>query len=172
MNTGPLDVVQSKVCTGCFLRKEASQFTREKRRRSGLGSLCKLCQHEVDAKKRAAHPEQYRVYERRNRAKEKSQERARHRYVNGGKFRLLEKQLIKRYGIDFHDWALMFESQWGRCGICCNRLKFDHSTHVDHDHTTGRVRGLLCHHCNVLIGHIRGSPARIFKQLTTYLGDS
>lgn len=98
-----------------------------------------------------------------------TKERDREKYLNGGKFLLLEKQLIRFYGIDFHDWANMFEAQKGICPLCRNALLFNHSTHVDHDHATGRVRGLLCHHCNLLLGHIRGDRASTLARALAYL---
>ena len=49
------------------------------------------------------------------------------------------------------------EAQWERqdrcCGICLRVLHL-HETHIDHDHVTGRTRGLLCQHCNQVEGHI------------------
>jgi hypothetical protein len=94
---------------------------------------------------------------------------ARRKYVNGGKYRLLEQQFRTRYGIDFHDWALMYERQRGVCPICTARLTFDAHTHVDHCHATGKVRGLLCHHCNLLLGHIRGDKEDTVERALIYL---
>ena len=54
--------------------------------------------------------------------------------------------LKRNYGMTVSDYATLFEAQKGRCAICqepkTKRL------HVDHDHATGEVRGLLCFRCN------------------------
>jgi len=42
----------------------------------------------------------------------------------------------------------MYEAQQGHCAGCNDKLIFDRTTHVDHCHTSGRVRGLLCESCN------------------------
>lgn len=60
-----------------------------------------------------------------------------------------ERTLKRRYGIDSATYLDMVDRQEGKCGICggsprAHRQVFD----VDHDHTTGRVRGLLCDRCN------------------------
>lgn len=39
---------------------------------------------------------------------------------------------------------------------------------IDHDHSTLKIRGVLCHHCNVAIGHMRDSPDRL-RQAANYL---
>ncbi|WP_406418459.1 endonuclease VII domain-containing protein [Streptomyces sp. NBC_01614] len=49
----------------------------------------------------------------------------------------------------------MLERQGGACAICRGRNKSGHQLHVDHDHTTGRVRALLCQQCNAMLGHAR-----------------
>lgn len=51
----------------------------------------------------------------------------------------------------------MLQSQEGRCDICGTSRNSDRF-HVDHDHATGRVRALLCLHCNALLGHAKDDP--------------
>jgi DNA mismatch repair ATPase MutS len=47
----------------------------------------------------------------------------------------------------------MFLEQRGKCKICNKPLHYDkRSTHIDHCHTSGKVRGLLCHLCNPMLG--------------------
>lgn len=53
----------------------------------------------------------------------------------------------------------MFQAQSGRCAICHDQ--FEKRPHVDHCHTTGTVRGLLCHLCNVGLGAFRDNTKRL-----------
>ena len=79
---------------------------------------------------------------------------------------------LKRYDITPEQWDAMFARQGGRCAICstaapggvANRL------HVDHDHDTGEVRGLLCHSCNKGIGHLGDDAERVYAA-AIYLRD-
>ncbi len=50
-------------------------------------------------------------------------------------------------GVTDDQYHQMLERQDGHCALCPNRPK-TRRLHVDHDHKTGRVRGLLCHQCN------------------------
>lgn len=77
-----------------------------------------------------------------------------------------------RLGISFDE---MFEQQHGLCAICKTQLmKTGNSAHrirvaaIDHDHTTGHVRGLLCGHCNQGLGRFRDSP-EILRAAIDYL---
>jgi hypothetical protein len=79
-----------------------------------------------------------------------------------------ETQLWSCYGIDFEDWARLYEKQKHRCAGCGRQLDFSFLTHVDHNHTTGKVRGLLCKGCNNAIGETRDNP-RILRALADYL---
>lgn len=58
--------------------------------------------------------------------------------------------LMRKYNLSVEDWARLYEAQKGHCALCDendpNKLE------VDHDHTTGTVRGLLCGRDNVGIG--------------------
>ena len=63
--------------------------------------------------------------------------------------------LKRRYGIIVAAWDQMIVSQSGRCDCCgLDFLTADKKggPHVDHDHVTGKVRALVCQHCNVAIG--------------------
>lgn len=57
-----------------------------------------------------------------------------------------------RYGLSKDDYRSLFNDQRGRCAICTEEIE-PRKLHVDHDHKTGRVRGLLCAQCNHVLGN-------------------
>ena len=67
---------------------------------------------------------------------------------------------IKRlYGITLETYNLMCEMQSGKCAICKSEPRTKRrKLYIDHDHKTGKVRGLLCHHCNLGLGGFRDDP--------------
>lgn len=82
-------------------------------------------------------------------------------------------QRAKRYGISEEEYQALFNQQEGRCFICNQQetrrrgsTVFELS--VDHCHETGRVRGLLCHNCNVGLGQFKDDP-RLLEEAITYL---
>ena len=72
---------------------------------------------------------------------------------------------LRAYGITLADYERMFAEQGGVCGICKKfRVSKSHPRlNVDHDHKTGRVRGLLCWMCNRGIGLLGDSRERILS---------
>lgn len=73
---------------------------------------------------------------------------------------------LKNYGITLDDAWNMLLAQDCLCLICGNSLtafgqKNDRSPHVDHDHATGKVRGILCFTCNVGMGMFKDDVARL-----------
>jgi len=73
-------------------------------------------------------------------------------------------RLIAAYGITFNEYRQLFGRQGRKCAICgalgknptlADDQKLDMV--VDHCHVTGRVRGLLCNHCNTALGFFRDS---------------
>lgn len=66
--------------------------------------------------------------------------------------------LMSKYNLTFEQVETMIEAQAGLCGICCEPMKPGRDTNVDHDHATGRVRGLLCRVCNTRLGRIEADP--------------
>jgi len=73
-----------------------------------------------------------------------------------------------RYGLTRADFEGMLGRQHGRCLGCNSALTPGKGTHVDHDHATGKVRGLLCPNCNFTVGHAKESRATMY-QLAAYL---
>jgi hypothetical protein len=61
-----------------------------------------------------------------------------------------------KYGISTEQFNQLRMAQDNKCAIC--QRSFIEEPHVDHDHTTGKVRGLLCHHCNTMLGLSGDNP--------------
>lgn len=79
-----------------------------------------------------------------------------------------ERYIRATYGIDLAEYERLMHVQEGRCAICRNRPVSERLA-VDHDHATGRVRGLLCSRCNhSLLGAAHDSLA-ILKNAVRYL---
>jgi len=78
-----------------------------------------------------------------------------------------EKSRLRKYGMTTDQYKAMLADQGGTCRICTQTLR-ESSTHIDHDHATGRVRGLLCQKCNVGLGHFRDNP-EILRCAAIYL---
>lgn len=77
--------------------------------------------------------------------------------------------LFYEYGIRESDYNAMFTEQGGRC-LGCGKHQSDlsHPLHVDHDHKTGKVRGLLCKKCNSTLGNADDNVG-ILENLINYL---
>lgn len=90
--------------------------------------------------------------------------------------------LRRTYGISLGDYIELRERQGGVCAICRQvptkvvgppRTRQAHHPElvVDHDHATGRVRGLLCNNCNISLAHARDDAA-ILSAMIEYLSSA
>ena len=72
---------------------------------------------------------------------------------------------IKRnYGLEPEEYTALGDAQSWRCGICDTPFGLNpRDTHVDHDHDTGAVRGLLCLNCNTGLGLLGDSTEGLAK---------
>jgi hypothetical protein len=78
-----------------------------------------------------------------------------------------ERIRTKKYGTTIEVIENMLQDQNGGCAIC--GVKFDHvALSVDHNHNAGKLRGLLCHQCNLAIGNAGDSPDRL-RAMADYL---
>jgi len=76
-----------------------------------------------------------------------------------------------RYGLSYEDWLEMWESQDGKCAICGKIFITPSDAHIDHDHKTDELRGLLCKKCNFGISFFDDDPeplAKAIKYLKKY----
>lgn len=87
------------------------------------------------------------------------QYRERHRQPGSRKFYMREYL----YGISEDEFTALLEAQGGTCAICGSDEwpGKDNAPHVDHDHKTGVVRGILCSNCNHGLGKFKDDPKRL-----------
>lgn len=132
---------ERKQCARCGEEREASAFWKSKRASDGLQSYCKQCSM---------------AYEK-------------DRYPGLVKPGFRARHLRKTYGITEGEYAAMLVEQGCRCLICGQHADeaapdgrpSDKAFRVDHDHETGRVRGLLCNTCNRVLGLFKDDPDRL-----------
>lgn len=79
-----------------------------------------------------------------------------------------KRQNLKKYGLTPEGKTGLCEKQNNKCKICLNNFLNSRDTHVDHDHTTGVIRGILCSSCNLLLGHAKDNKD-ILKSAIKYL---
>jgi len=133
--------MDNKVCSKCKKLKKHSEFKKDNRVKSGLQAACYDCAYSLRKKN-------YEVY----RKTEKTRE-------------------LKKYGLSYEEYQEMLKKQDYKCAIeSCSRKDgdFKRVLHVDHCHKTGKVRQLLCSHCNTVLGKVN-EDLILLQDLTLYL---
>ncbi len=133
-----------KRCSRCEHEKVGSEFWKNASAKDGLQAHCKTCQVEHMREWRAKNIPHLRAYDKQ-------------RYKDFPHIRRCKKNsgLKKRYGITMDEKDALLVGQNGRCGICQNEFRVEKEIHVDHCHSTGVVRGLLCNSCNNGLGRFK-----------------
>lgn len=143
-----------KTCRTCRIAKSPDDFS-WKVRSSGLRQAhCRECMRVAGRRYHAAHPEVNRRWKIANKSKMQDFQRSR--------------DLRSKYGISVQQYQSMLDAQFGLCAICgsaSSRSIRSPNLHVDHNHETGAVRGLLCHPCNLGIGYLSDSAETIKRAL-------
>ncbi len=141
--------------------------------------------HRLTPEQKARHRENCRAYRKRNPGKDREtylrfraahpewrkEDYKRHRAAN------LARARMNKYGLTPDALAALLAGQNGVCAICrtvLNSTSKPTTPHVDHDHKTGAIRGLLCSHCNTGIGALRDDAANVmaaYRYLTGRHGD-
>lgn len=80
----------------------------------------------------------------------------------------IKEKNLKKYGLSLIDYQKLLKEQGRRCALCFRQPGiFKYDLGVDHDHETGKVRGLLCNACNQLLTQYR--DINFFKRIVAYL---
>jgi hypothetical protein len=106
---------------------------------------------ERDREYREKHREKIREYTRRSHVKHRDDRRG--------------QNLWCKYGLTLAKYDEMVVAQAGRCAICG---RGGERLHVDHSHSTGTVRGLLCHQCNKALGLLQDNSS-LLREAARYL---
>ncbi len=81
--------------------------------------------------------------------------------------KLLAYKLKSKFGITVEEYRKMFERQENRCAICWKDGKTStRKLHIDHDHKTGKIRGLLCKNCNHGLGMFKDDMYRLLNAVS------
>lgn len=81
-----------------------------------------------------------------------------------------QSKRFDKYGITQLEFDLALSTQHNACAICDTNFSDTVRVYVDHCHKTGKVRGLLCFHCNTGLGHFKDDTSILYKALD-YLHD-
>lgn len=145
-----------KRCSKCKLEKRSDEFKKHKGHIHGLSSQCRVCireyrqRPEIKARALASQREWRQRPENSEKIKAWSK---RFRESDYGQLWIMDDNLKRNYGIGISKYNELFAEQGGRCSICeKHQSDFPKRLAVDHDHITGDVRALLCHHCNTALG--------------------
>ncbi len=126
-------------CSSCERQLPPGSFNKDEKNRDGLHSYCRECRGAAKKSAYQANPQAHAI-----------------------------RHVTRTYGIKPEQFAAMVKAQGNACAICSNDMGKGKGRHVDHCHTTGRVRALLCSHCNVAIGYARDDPA-LLRAMADYV---
>jgi hypothetical protein len=152
-----LGIITQKRCTKCGEKKPLDEFTKDRRKKNGRGSCCSKCKSKSKLDWIHRNPEKNREYQK---VFAKGRER-RPQQITADK---RKEYGLKEYGLTVAEYDEMFRKQNGVCAICKSGNK-GRRLCVDHDHKTGRVRGLLCNPCNWALGHMRDDTSLLEKAI-------
>lgn len=146
-----MNVSQVKRCPRCGHTKDIDEFNVNRTASDGRQTYCKPCMFNATEESRKKDPERYNAWSRKRDFRQK----------------------LKRHGLTQEEYEEILARQGGVCAICSRAelAKRGPRTRVlciDHDHQTGRVRGLLCSDCNRALGMFQDDPA-ILRAAVAYL---
>lgn len=170
-------------CDACGVVKPWEEFHRDKQKKTGYRRKCKACIKEYGARRHAENPDRYKEQRKRRyqerREEVKAQQRA-YRAANREKIAEARRKRWAgredeqrrahnawRHGLTLEQYDGLLNEQKGACACCGDPLK---KIHVDHDHDCcpvgarscgSCVRGLLCPHCNLMLGHAKDERERL-----------
>lgn len=147
----------TKRCWDCKKIKPLVGFYKNKAQPDGTSSTCKVCSKKYTSnyykQNKLTVVQKQKDYRKRNERK------------------VISQKLYAKYGITSLQKEQMLQDQNYRCLIGLEKLTYK-TAHVDHCHTTGRIRGLLCNKCNVGLGMFGDRPDTLKRAVKYLEGDN
>lgn len=143
-----------KICRKCETEKPLEEFYQRRGAPDGKRTYCKKCD---DARKT--------IWYQSNRHKSTGYSR---KWQKANPEKVLDMHLQREFGISIEDYRALFAEQSGVCAICQGPGKPEKRLSVDHNHNTGKIRGLLCDSCNHSLGLLKESP-EVLRRAAEYL---
>lgn len=149
-----------KKCIKCKISKSLEGFHSHPGYKDGLRTRCRSCVNEQRKIRYKKNPEPFNKYSRSYYAKNADKCRSwAKQYRKDNPLIYKNYRLKECYGITIDDYQNILDSQNGCCAICkSDRAKSYKFFAVDHCHSTGKIRGLLCEGCNTGIGLFKDNP--------------
>lgn len=143
----------TKYCNRCEATKDLTEFYKSKFSSTGYYSECKACYKQRNKKYHSENWDEIL--------------KTKQKYAKNNRDRRRNNDYKRMYGISLDEYNEILHKQKGRCKICSShhtelKGRRQHLV-VDHCHTTGKVRGLLCDTCNRAIGMLKDCPDIILK---------
>jgi hypothetical protein len=139
----------TKTCTKCLQIKSLDLFNKKKKSKDGYEFWCRHCTSEASKKVRLENPENAAYLKKQWKSRNVDREKNNNKGYNLLKYwpNLSAKEALIKYND-------LLKQQEYKCVLCARHSnEFKNRFHVDHCHTTGKVRGLLCFNCNVMLGN-------------------
>lgn len=126
----------TKVCYGCQVEKPVESYSKSRKGKDGYQTKCKACHADYARKTQSLVLCSFFSFSFSLRA-------IRHK--------------MDRYGTTYSETLALLADSQGVCAICQTPFKSASGMHFDHDHATGKIRGVLCYPCNMMLGVARDS---------------
>lgn len=141
-------MIERKTCSKCKMEKRLMKFSNRASSVDRKSPWCKECSHQ-----------NLQIW----------------RKTDKGKHSMRQRNLKVKYNVSLEDYQILLENQKNNCAICNEKESaMNHYSKtvkrlaVDHCHTTGKIRGLLCTNCNTLIGKSK-DDIDILRNVIKYL---
>lgn len=144
-----------KICEKCGKRRQRASFADQS------ATVCKFCLRQQEQEDLQLLRNEKRLQENVQPPPLSPRNEKQLRYQRG-------KSLRHNYNMTIDEYDMLFLTQMGVCAICGNGMPQGKILCVDHDHKTGAIRGLLCPHCNHMLGYARDNIS-VLKRAIRYL---
>lgn len=163
------DIVGYLVCINC----DTPFVPRSKQHSKFCTRKCKTAYnskkfYETNIEKVKEYRKRYQLNHPYNEAKKQYHNKKSNEHYHKNKDRYKFRNIKRKYGITEEEYKLLLQQQNNRCAICLKENKNNEPLHLDHCHSTNKVRGLLCNNCNLGIGNLQENLI-IIKRAYEYL---